>query len=57
MCTRAGRFILRAKAMVFLVPWTFVWSAASSEGLNVTRPEQLSTRSMSAAISAARSSR
>ena len=56
MCTSAGRFIRRAKAMVFRVPWTFVWSAASSDGLKVTRPEQLRTRSMSAAISAARAS-
>ena len=54
-CTSAGRFILLANAMVLSVPLTLVLRAASSGGLNVTRPEEFNKTSMSSAMAWARS--
>ena len=52
----AGRFMRLAKAMTFLVPSTLVLSADSSGGLNVTRPDELISTSMSLATRSASSS-
>jgi hypothetical protein len=53
---RAGRRMRLAKAMTFFVPSTFVRSADSSGGLNVTRPDELMSTSMSLATRSAASS-
>ena len=47
MWISAGRFIRLAKAITFLVPATLVFSADSSGGLKVTRPDELMSTSMS----------
>ncbi len=52
----AGRFMRLANAMTFLVPSTLVLSADSSGGLNVTRPDELMSTSMSFATRSASSS-
>ena len=52
----AGRRIRLAKAMTFLVPSTLVRIADSSGGLNVTRPDELMSTSMSLATRSASSS-
>ena len=56
MWISAGRFIRFAKAMTFFVPSTLVRSADSSGGLNVTRPDELMSTSMSLATRSATSS-
>ena len=56
MCSSAGRRMRRANAMTFFVPSTFVRRADSSGGLNVTRPDELMSTSMSLATRSASSS-
>ncbi len=56
MWISAGRFMRLANAMTFFVPSTLVRSADSSGGLNVTRPDELMSTSMSCATRWASSS-